>query len=421
MVPLRTAFLVWGLAAAFYLFGFFQRVTPAALAPDLMREFALTAAGLGNLSAFYYYAYAAIQIPTGVLVDRIGPSRLLLAGALIAGVGAALFAYAQTFAAAALGRALIGGAHGLAWVSMLKLVAHWFPPARFGLLSGLSLMVGTLGAILAGPPLRLLSDAVGWRWVIGVSGVLALLLAGAIFKWVRDDPHEQREHGPASTRAAHSGRLLADLASVFGYRNVWLLALANSGLCGAFLAFTGLWGIPYLTQVHAISVARATAVTAGMLVLFALGAPAFGYLSDRWKRRKRPYLIGSGAMMVCLLAISVRPDTPLPVLVPLLFAGAFGSGSMALSFGYAKESSPLRLQGAATGIVNAGVMVGALTLMPLFGWILDRYWIEGAVQSGVRVYSRDAYQAAFVLFAAWISVSFLALAATRDTRAQQRV
>jgi hypothetical protein len=130
--PLRLSVLMWGLAAAFYLFGFFQRVTPASLAPDLMRDFALSAAGLGNLSAFYYYAYAAVQIPTGVLVDRFGPSRMFLGrGAVLAGAGSLIFAWADTALVAGFGRALIGAAHGVAWVSMLKLVTHWFAPSRF--------------------------------------------------------------------------------------------------------------------------------------------------------------------------------------------------------------------------------------------------------------------------------------------------
>ena len=175
--PARLAFLMWGMAAAFYLFGFFQRVAPASLAGDLMRDFGLTAAALGNLSAFYFYAYAAIQLPTGVLVDRYGPSRLFFAGALLAGAGALLFALSPSMAGAALGRALIGAAHGFAWVSMLKLVAHWFPTTRFASMSGLSLAVGTLGAVLAGPPLRWLADDYGWRTVIAASGVLALMLA----------------------------------------------------------------------------------------------------------------------------------------------------------------------------------------------------------------------------------------------------
>ena len=408
--PLRLSALVWGLAAAFYLFGFFQRVTPASLAPDLMRDFALSAAGLGNLSAFYYYAYAAVQIPTGVLVDRFGPSRMFLGGALLAGAGSLIFAWADTALAAGLGRALIGAAHGVAWVSMLKLVTHWFAPSRFATLSGLSLAVGTLGAVLAGPPLRWLADAFGWRSVIGASGLLALVLAVAIKLAMRDDPTARgfASYLPKRDHDVPKASIAADLRAILRYRNPWLLALVNSGVCGAFLAFTGLWGVPLLSQVHGISVAQASLVTSGMLVLFAAGAPVFGVWSDRLQRRKLPFALGGSLMLAGFAVLTALPAAPLWLLVPVLLAASFGAGSMALSFGFAKESAPLRLQGTATGVVNAGVMLGTLVQMPVIGLILDARW-QGMAVNGVRQYDVGAFQAGLVFLLAWIAAAVLLL------------
>ena len=415
--PLRLSALIWGLAAAFYLFGFFQRVTPASLAPDLMRDFALTAAGLGNLSAFYYYAYAAVQIPTGVLVDRLGPSRMFLGGALLAGAGSLIFAWADTALVAGLGRALIGAAHGVAWVSMLKLVTHWFAPSRFATLSGLSLAVGTLGAVLAGPPLRWLADAFGWRGVIGISGLLALALAVAIRIVMRDDPTDRgfASHLPKADHDAPQASIAADLRAILRYPNPWLLALVNSGVCGAFLAFTGLWGVPLLSQVHDISVARAALVTSSMLVLFAAGAPVFGVWSDRLQRRKLPFAVGGSLMLAGFALLTALPAAPLALLVPVLLAASFGAGSMALSFSFAKESAPLRLQGTATGVVNAGAMLGTLVQMPVIGLILDARW-QGVVINGVRQYDVAAFRAGLVFLLAWIAVAMLLLLATREQR-----
>jgi MFS family permease len=415
--PWQLSALMWALAAAFYLFGFFQRVTPASLAPDLMRDFGLTAAGLGNLSAFYYYAYAAVQIPTGVLVDRFGPSRMFFAGTLLAGAGSLVFAWAETPLVAGLGRALIGAAHGVAWVSMLKLVTHWFAPARFATLSGLSLAVGTLGAVLAGPPLRWLADAFGWRAVIAVSGLLALALAAAIRLKMRDDPVDRgfASYLPQGHHDMPQASVLADLRAILRYPNPWLLALVNSGICGAFLAFTGLWGVPLLAQAHGITVAQAALITSGMLVLFAIGGPLFGIWSDRLQRRKLPYAAGAAALLFGFAVLTAWPVAPLALLVPLLLAASFGAGSMVLSFGFAKESAPLRLQGTVTGVVNAGVMVGTLVQMPVIGLILDARW-GGAVANGVRQYDVAAYQAGLVFLLAWIAAALLLLVFTREGR-----
>jgi MFS family permease len=415
--PLRLSALMWALAAAFYLFGFFQRVTPASLAPDLMRDFGLTAAGLGNLSAFYYYAYAAVQIPTGVLVDRFGPSRMFSAGAILAGAGSIVFAWAETALVAGLGRALIGAAHGVAWVSMLKLVTHWFAPTRFATLSGLSLAVGTLGAVLAGPPLRWLADALGWRGVIGVSGLLALALAAAIKLRMRDDPVDRgfASYLPKGHHDSGLGSVLGDLRAILRYPNPWLLAAVNSGICGAFLAFTGLWGVPLLSQVHGIGVAQAALITSGMLVLFAVGGPLFGIWSDRLQRRKLPYVAGAAVMSAGFAVLTAWPGAPLALLVPLLLAASFGAGSMVLSFGFAKESAPPRLQGTVTGVVNAGVMVGTLIQMPAIGLILDARW-QGVAVNGVRQYDVAAFQAGLAFLLAWIMAAMLLLAVTREAR-----
>jgi len=148
--PLSLAFFVWGLAAALYFMAFFQRVTPAVITRELMAEFAIGAAALGNLSAFYFYSYVGLQIPTGILLDRWGARRVLTLGAAVAAVGTVAFALATSYGHAGLGRLLVGGAVGVAFVAMLKIAAHWFAPSRFAMLSGLALLTGMLGAIGAG-------------------------------------------------------------------------------------------------------------------------------------------------------------------------------------------------------------------------------------------------------------------------------
>ncbi|MFN5449151.1 MAG: MFS transporter, partial [Burkholderiales bacterium] len=186
--PLALSLLMWGLAAAFYLYGFFQRVTPAALAHELAKELAPTATALGWLSATYFYCYAVMQLPSGLLADRFGPRKLFIAATAAAIVGTLLFAVAQSFTTAAIGRGIIGGAAAVGWIGMLKLAAHWFSPQKFASVSGLSLAVGTLGAVLAGFPLRFLSDEFGWRIVVAASaGFAVLLMIGMVFI-LRDDP-----------------------------------------------------------------------------------------------------------------------------------------------------------------------------------------------------------------------------------------
>ncbi|MCB0209969.1 MAG: MFS transporter, partial [Anaerolineae bacterium] len=122
--PPSLAWTMWGLGAVFYLLGFYLRVAPAVLADTLMVDFGITATALGNFSAFYFYSYALMQIPTGILSDSWGPRKLMAWGGLVAGCGTLLFALAPTITWAYLGRLLIGGSVAVAFVGLLKLASH---------------------------------------------------------------------------------------------------------------------------------------------------------------------------------------------------------------------------------------------------------------------------------------------------------
>lgn len=417
--PLRMSFIVWGLAAAFYLFGFFQRVTPGVLTEELSSTFNLSRAALGNLSAFYFYFYAAMQIPVGLLVDRIGPRKILTAGCILGGLGALMFGFAPTLGWAAVGRGLVGGAVAVAWVSMLMLVAQWFSPSRFASMSGLSLAVGTMGAVLAGVPLRALSDLFGWRVVMGGSGVVALLLGLLIWVYVRDMPTQRNYKNHVAKRPDHEVTLplLTALVQALRFPAVWLIFWIPSGVCGAILTFTGLWGVPYLTTLHGLSVKEASLIVTGMLVAFAAGSLFFGALSDKLKQRKLPYLLGAALSISGFLVLGLQPELPLLLVSLLLWATAFGGGSMVLSFGYVKESVPHHLGATAVGIVNLGVMVGPLVQQPVLGLILDHY---AAAEGITGAYSKAGMTACMLVLAAWVGTSIASLVLSRETYAKPR-
>ena len=418
--PPLVAWSVWGLGALFYLIAFYQRVAPAVITDRLMAEFAIGGAALGNLSAFYFYSYVAMQIPTGIIADRWGPRKLLTAGAAIAALGTALFAAAPNLWWANAGRLLIGGSVAVGFVSMLKLAGHWFAPRQFSLASGMLLLVGISGAVFAGRPLRAMVEAFGWREVMVGSAVATAVLAAAIWLRVRDDPSEagyaSHYHG-AHEDAGHPP-ILRGIAEVLSYRNIWLLLLAPAGVAGAVLTFAGLWGVPYFSQVYGIGAKEAALLTSTMLVAWAAGGPVLGAASERLGRRK-PLYVGSAALAPCGWAVIVfLPPLPIPALVALLVALGFVSGCMIIGFAFAKESVPARLTGTASGVINTGVMMGGMVLQPAVGWVLDRNW-NGAMQGGARIYDLQAYQAGFALLLGWVVLTVIQVAFTRETRCRQ--
>ena len=413
------AWSVWGLAALLYLIGFYQRVAPAVMTDRLMQEFAIGASELGNLSAFYFYSYVAMQIPTGIIADRWGPRRLLTAGAAVAAIGTAIFACSPDFWWASAGRLLIGASVAVAFVSMLKLATHWFAARQFALASGMALTFGVVGGVIAGVPLRMLIETWGWRPVMGVSAAVTGLLSLAIWLRVRDDPRDlaHASHAPAASAGGQHRSILRGMAEVLSYRNIWILLIAPIGVAGAVLTFAGLWGVPYLRQVHGLETRSAAAITSLLLIAWAIGGPLLGTLSERLGRRRPLYVWTTAAALAGWLLIIFAPLPLWLLIVALLFTGLF-SGNLIIGFAFAKESVPARLVGTAAGICNMGPLLGGMLLQPAVGWLLDRHW-RGATAAGARIYDASAYQAAFSLMAACIVVSLCLLPFARETGGRQ--
>ncbi len=420
--PAWLGWLVWGLGALFYLSGFYQRVAPAVMTSELMADFSISAAQLGNLSAFYFYAYVAMQIPTGILSDWWGPRKLLTAGAVVAGAGTLVFAWAPALGLAYLGRLMIGGSVAVAFVVLLGLANHWFPPQRFAMVSGLALFCGVVGAVGAGVPLRLMVDAFGWRPVMAVSGAVSLALAVAVWLFVRNDPTERgyasyAPDSPGLDRAAPRVGVLTGLGRVLAYRNTWLIFFAGGGMVGPVLTFAGLWGVPYLAVRYGLHQAEGAAICSLLMICWAVGGPVLGALSDRIGRRRPLYLGGAVVAFAGWMAMIYLP-VPLWLFVTLTVVAGLAAGGMIISFAMAKESVPPPLAGTVSGVVNMGVMMGPTLMQPLIGKVLDAVW-AGGMAGGVPVYRLEAYNIGFVLLVGWAGLSCVMMLLTKETYCRQ--
>ncbi len=416
--PLLVAWCVWALGASFYLIGFFQRVAPAVMTDELMRDFEINAAALGNLSAFYFYSYVAMQIPTGILSDTLGPRRLLTTGAVIAGLGTVLFSLAPTIHWAYAGRFLIGGSVAVAFVALLKLADTWFPPRLYAMVTGMALLSGIIGAVFAGPPLRLLVNLFDWRVVTLGSAMVTFGIGIAIWVFVRDAP-DQKDYADLNSKPQFSkkpslGSIIGGVFQTLTYPNVILLFLVPGGIVGSVLTFSGLWGVPYLTTHYGLTTEKASLLTSTILVAWALGGPFFGWFSDCVGRRKPTYILGIILTLAGWLISLHIPNLPLSARTAIFIFTGFCSGCMIISFAFVKESVPAHLAGTVSGVINMGVMVGPMLLQPAVGWMLDLKW-QGQTDAAVRIYPFSAYQSGFGLMMGWLTLSVVLLFFTRET------
>jgi len=364
--------VVFGLALASFVLSFFHRTAPAAIAGELTRAFDISSTVLGTLAATYFYVYTVLQIPVGVLADTLGPRRILAAGSAIAAAGSLLFALAPVWEVAAVGRTLVGIGVSVAFISILKLSAVWFTPQRFATLAGVTMFAGNLGAVVAGAPLAWIVTLTSWRAVFVALAILSGLLAVATWLRVRDRP-EELGYAPVNAAAPAVGEVpwLTAVMGVLANPATWPPFIVNLGVGGSFLAFAGLWAVPYLQQVHGMPRVLAAQHSSLLLLGVAFGSMAIGMISDRLGSR-----LGVMRAAVVLYTLSWLPwilHVQWPVWASLawfLLMGLLIPG-FTLSWTIAKEANPPQYSGIATSVVNTGIFLGAGILQPLVGWVLD--------------------------------------------------
>lgn len=378
----RIRLLAFALGTLGFVLAFFHRVAPGTVAADLREAYALSSTMLGFVAAFYFYPYAAMQLPSGVLADTIGPRKLFAGGMVVAGVGSLMFAYAPSVAWLLGGRALVGLGVAVAFVSVLKLIANWFRDNEFGTWVGILQLVGNMGGMLGAWPLAWTMQHVSWNFVFAGAGYVSLVLAAALWFWVQDAPPGVASAAVAPKRAGWA----SGLGLVARNPQTWLAFIMHTGLIGSYLTFSGLWAVPYLTDGLGLSRSEATLHVTVMILGLAFGAPVVGTLSDRMGLR-RPLLRGVSLLfLLCWAPLVLGWKLPLAVSYVVYALIGLGMGSVVLCWALAKEVNPPELSGTATSLVNVGGFLGTALLQPAVGWILD----ASADVSKLEAYCRAA-------------------------------
>lgn len=397
----------FGLALAAYLIGLFHRAAPATLAGDLAQSFETSAAALGMLAATYYWVYTAMQIPSGILADTLGPRRLLAGGGLIVAAGAALFAMAPGFGVAAGGRVLVAFGSSVAFVACLKLIASWYDARIFATLTGLVVLVGNLSSAAAGSPFAWVLQSFGWRDVIFALAVASFVVAIASWILVDELPRPRAVHRQAGWRAG--------LAGVLRNPATWPIFVTNFGMGASFLSFATLWAVPFLADSRGMTRAAAANHVTVALGVFAASGLAIGTLSDRLGRRKVLYASGAGALLAAWAPLLAGSALDGPASYILFGAMGVAAAGMTLSWTCAKEVNAPQYAGIATGVVNMAIFLGPAVMQPVVGWVLD-LGRGGADRSATH--APEDWQRALWVLAGVAALGFLSALFVRETRAR---
>ena len=399
--PARRRWLLWAILASAFLLVNVYRLSTAVIADSLMAAFQTSGTQLGTLHATFFFVYAVMQIPTGVLVDRFGPRRTAAVGAAVMNAGAAWFALAGGYGAALGARFMIGLGASVIFVSMLGFCANWYRADEFGTMNGLSFAVGGVGGILATTPFAVLVDVTGWRNALLALAAAGFLVAAATFLFVRDSPERagmDSIEGVPERAHLELSEVRTYLSAVLRDRWIWIVSVLLFSAGGVNLTLFGLWGIPYVVQVYDTSVTVASTFTLLGGVGMVIGPPAIGRLSDRTGRRTELVLAGAVLYAVTLTVIAATGDPPLWIVAGAFFLVGTLLGAFVLTYPIVRERHADRATGISLGTVNGASFFGAAAFPTLLGWALDAYW-TGDLVGGVRVYTVTGYRVAFAIAA----------------------
>lgn len=401
---------ICGLAAAFYCYEYLLRITPGLMVPELQRAFSvkgqyLDATMIGQLSAYYYYAYTPMQLAAGLLMDRYGPRKILTIAVICCALGTAVFGSTNSLLVASAGRFAMGFGSAFAFVGVLKLASTWLPANRFGMVAGMATTLGMIGAMLGGIFLTDLIQQMGWQETILYSSYIGFILVPVVWFIVRDAP---TDHPVSLQMAGHC----------FSYAQLWQeirLSMTNpqiwiNGIIGGLIflpttVFAELWGKSYFQIVHLFTPGEASRAVTTIFLGLAVGGPLSGMLSDRLGRRKTPLIIGIFLTLLLLMLFLYMPNLTLFQVQCIMFFIGVTSSVQVICFAIGRENCPTSLAGTVVAVTN--FLVVSLAFFQIFvGKILDYTW-DGTVVDQAKVYSADNYHTAMIILPIALILAFL--------------
>lgn len=394
---LRFRWLIFLVLALAYFFVYFHRLSLSVVANDLIQTFQTTAGVMGFLGSIYFYCYAAMQFPAGLLSDSLGPRKSVTFFLIIASAGSILFGFAPTIEIAYLSRVMVGVGVSMVFIPTMKILSQWFRAHEFAFMTGILNAIGGLGVLAATWFLALMTALFGWRVSFELIGVCTFVIVALVWLIVRDRPEDK--NWPSIAQIDHQDGapfqvqkqipLLAGARRVVAEKYFWPVAIWFFFDCGIFFGFGALWGGPYLMHVYGLTRSQAGTVLSMIAWGMIVGSPPLGYLSDKiMKSRKKPFILCNLILVIGFVFLNIFPSGLSRVSLYIFFFIFSICASSVVIFGFTmiKELFPVEMAGTSTGMVNLFPFLGGAVFMPLLGWVLDAY-----PKSAAGGYSLEAY------------------------------
>ncbi len=357
---------LWSIAAVFYAYEFIHRVVPSILTDELRVGLSINDHQLGTIGAMYFYAYAAFQLPAGVLIDRFGAKKLLVTASAVLTLGSFIFASTTSFHVAQMSRFLIGMGSAFAFIGCLKIGAQWLTMSSFPLVIGLTNLCGTLGALSGGKPMSYLVNEFGWREMLMQLSFVGLVITLVLLIFLQDKPTPTEQTGEAQPG------LLTGLITVMKNPQSWIIALYGMLLVAPIAAIPEMWGVEYLKVAYELPATQAAGITHTIFVGTAIGGPLIGWIMTHQIEEVDFMMVASLGALILLCMFLYWVNMPITNLYIVLFSFGLLTANMLLCFSLITECHPPWAQGAAIGFINMVIMAGGGLAQDRVGWLLNK-------------------------------------------------
>lgn len=364
-----TPWVIWLVGALFYFYENLLQVSPGVMTQGLMKHFSIDATQLSILASFYFYAYAFIQIPAGILIDNYNIRKILLCAIFLCVLGCFLFWTSTTLTQASFGRFLIGLGSGFAAITSMKLSTNWFEPKKFPFLVGLMITLGMTGSIVGEGPLALLVENIGWQQTIltfAVSGIVLFIFVALI---VKDNPNLTMP----KTDKNKNNTLFTGLKEIISCKNSWKLAIYAGLMFAPTVIFGGLWGVPFIMEFYAVEKPVAASIVSVLFLGWVIGSPVTGILAGYFER-KMVMLYGTLGTLMSITLIIYYHFSSLNELTVCVFVFGFLSSCFVPAFSLIKDLHKACYSGVVLGFMNtANTLAGAFGLT-MIGFLFKVNW-----------------------------------------------
>lgn len=357
------AFLACSVAASFYIYDFVLRTLPQAMTQNLMDAFKIQAGRFGLLSSLFFWGYAPMQIPVGILFDRFNARLLLTFTVLFSSLATLGFAYTETYSLALIFRLIMGVTTSFAFVGALVVGMQWFKRNYFAMYTGLVQFLGCVGAIIGITPVSYFLNYYSWRTVSLWIAIIGCLLAVLTWFFVRDVPKSTSRYSWALHLEHYRAALLNS--------QTWFVAIFGFAIWSPVTIFAVLWGMPYLENIYHLSKVTAATQISIIWITIAFGGPLVGWTSKKIGKRRLPMILCSLTGLIASAILVYSEPLSSTFLIFLLILYGIGASGLVLAFGLVADIQSPKTIGAAIGFTNMAVILGGIIFQPTVGYIIQ--------------------------------------------------